>query len=172
MPEIVSYIKKAEIDVLVSNLAERLASDYRGKKLVLIGVLKGSFIFLSDLIRRLTIPVEIDFIGASSYGTGCSTSGKIQLTKELQIDVENKDVLIIEDIIDTGLTLAFLIDYLKTFRPKSLKVCTLLDKRERRMVDIQIDYASHVVESGFIVGYGLDYAERYRNLPEIYHLKF
>lgn len=171
MPEIVSFLKREEIDSLVSDVAKRISSDCQGQELVLIGILKGAFIFLSDLIRKLTIPIEIDFIGASSYETGTSSSGKVRLTKEIEIDVENKDILIVEDIIDTGLTLSFLMDYLKSCGPKSLKVCTLLDKRERRIADVKIDYACRVLESGFLVGYGLDYAEKYRHLPEIFHLK-
>lgn len=171
MPELIPVIKKDEIDSKVAEVARRISNDYKNSELVLVGVLKGAFVFMSDLMRRLTIPVQIDFICASSYGSGTSTSGDIKLTKELGIDIYNKDVLIVEDIIDTGLTLAYLIEYLKSFSPKSIGICAMLDKRERRRTDIKIDYSCHVVEDGFLVGYGLDYAENYRNLPEIYHLK-
>jgi len=171
MPELIPIIKKDTIDRKVDEIARKISNDYKDSELVLVGILKGAFVFMSDLMRRLTIPVQVDFICASSYGSGTSTSGNITLTKELGIDIHNKHVLIVEDIIDTGLTLAYLIEYLKSFGPKSIAVCTLLDKRERRRTEIRIDYSCLVVEEGFLVGYGLDYAENYRNLPEIYHLK-
>jgi hypoxanthine phosphoribosyltransferase len=171
MPEIVSYLKKETIDSLISDVAAQISSDYHGQELVIIGVLTGAFIFLADLIRKITIPVKIDFIGASSYGTGTQSTGNIRITKELSIDVENNNVLIVEDIIDTGLTLAYLMDYIQSFRPKSVRVCALLDKRERRISPVRVDYACQVVEDRFIVGYGLDFADEYRQLPEICYLK-
>lgn len=171
MPNLIPVLTKEEIDKVVSEIARRISSDYKGCDLILVGVLKGAFIFLSDLIRQLTIPVKVDFAGLSSYGTQTSTSGSIHLTKDIEIDLKNKDVLIIEDIIDTGLSLTYLVDHIKTFNPKSVKICALLDKRERRKADINIDYVGHVIEKGFLVGYGLDYAEKFRNLPEVYHLK-
>jgi hypoxanthine phosphoribosyltransferase len=171
MPNLIPVLTKEEIDKAVSEIAGRISSDYKGCDLILVGVLKGAFIFLSDLIRQLTIPVKVDFARLSSYGTQTSTSGSIHLTKDIEIDLKNKDVLIIEDIIDTGLSLTYLVDHIKTFSPKSVKVCALLDKRERRKADINIDYVGHVIEKGFLVGYGLDYAEKFRNLPEVYHLK-
>ncbi|RPH52795.1 MAG: hypoxanthine phosphoribosyltransferase [Desulfobacteraceae bacterium] len=171
MPELIPVIKKDEIESKIVDIARRISNDYKDSELILVGILKGAFVFMSDLMRRLTIPVQIDFICASSYGSGTSNSGDIKLTKELGIDICNKDVLIVEDIIDTGSTLLYLIEYLKSFGPKSISVCAMLDKRERRGTDIKIDYSCHVVEDGFLVGYGLDYAENYRNLPEIYHLK-
>ena len=173
MPEIFPLLKKQDIDNMVSSLAQRISDDYRGRKLVLVGILKGSFVFLSDLMRRLTIPVQVDFICASSYGSSTSTSGNIHLTKKLEIDVKDKDVLIVEDIVDTGLTLSYIIEHIKSFSPKTVKICALLDKPERREAKINIDYSCHVVvQKGFLVGYGLDYAEDYRNLPEICRLKF
>lgn len=171
MPEIVSYLKKETIDSLISDVAAQISSDYHGKELVIIGVLTGAFIFLADLIRKVTIPVKIDFIGASSYGIGTKSTGNIQITKELSINVENNNVLIVEDIIDTGLTLAYLIDYVQSFRPKSIRVCTLLDKKGRRLSHLTVDYCCQVVEDCFIVGYGLDFAGEYRQLPEIFYLK-
>lgn len=171
MPNLIPVLTKEEIDKTVSEIASRISSDYKGCDLILVGVLKGAFIFLSDLIRQLTIPVKVDFAGLSSYGTQTSTSGSIHLTKDIEIDLKDADVLIIEDIIDTGLSLAYLVDHIKTFNPKSVKICALLDKRERRKADINIDYVGHVIEKGFLVGYGLDYAEKFRNLPEVYHLK-
>lgn len=172
MPELIPVLRKDEIDSKVAEVARRISTDYKNSEPVLVGVLKGAFVFMSDLMRRLTIPVQIDFVCASSYGKGTSTSGNIKLIKELGIDIYEKDVLIVEDIVDTGLTLAYLIEYLKSFGPKSVGVCAMLDKLERRGIDIRIDYSCHVVKEGFLVGYGLDYAENYRNLPEIYHLKF
>jgi hypoxanthine phosphoribosyltransferase len=170
MPELIPILKKDDIDKIVSAVARKISSDYKDRELVLIGVLKGAFIFLADLVRHLTIPVKIDFVRTSSYGADTSSSGNIHLTKEIEIDVKGKDVLVIEDIVDTGLTLTYLIDYLKSFGPNTVKVCTLLDKQERRKTKIKADYVCHVVEKGFLVGYGLDYAEEYRNLPEIYDM--
>lgn len=171
MRVLVPVLTKNAIDKKVAEVARKISDDYKGKDLVLVGILKGAFVFMSDLMRCLTVPVKLDFVCASSYGTGTTTSGNIKLTKELGLDIKGKDVLIIEDIVDTGLTLAYIIDYLESFGPASVKVCALLDKRERRKVEIKIDYSCHVVGEGFLVGYGLDYAEEYRNLPEIYHLK-
>ncbi|HPA15068.1 MAG TPA: hypoxanthine phosphoribosyltransferase [Desulfobacterales bacterium] len=171
MTELLPFMTKEDIDKKVSALARRISADYENRDLVIIGVLKGSFIFLSDLVRRLTIPVQIDFVGASSYGSGVSSSGSIRLTKEIGVDVKGKDVLLVDDIIDTGLTLAYLVDHIKSFGPKSVRICIFLDKKERRKTALMIDYTCQVVESGFLVGYGLDYAENYRNLPEIYQLK-
>ncbi len=172
MPELVPLLNKETIEKKVAAAADRISSDYNGREVIMIGVLKGSVIFISDLIRHLTIPVKIDFIGVSSYGSDDSPSEKIRLTKEVQIDIENKDVIIVEDIVDTGLTLSWLIDRLSSLGLRSLKVCTFLDKRERRKADVMIDYSCHVVDKGFIVGYGLDYAENYRNLPDVYCMKF
>jgi len=171
MPEFIPVLTKSDIRDRVAALGERISADYKGKDLVLIGVLKGAFIFLSDLIRHITVPVKIDFVGAASYGDKTETSGRIKLTKDVEIDLRDKDVLVVEDIIDSGLTLAHLVDYLKSLGLKSIKICTLVDKRERRQAAVSVDYACHVVEEGFLVGYGLDYAEDYRHLPEIYHLK-
>ena len=171
MPELISVLKKNEIDNKVAQVARRISTDYQYRELVLIGVLKGAFIFLSDLMRHLSIPVKIDFVGVSSYGSGTSTTGTTTLTQKIDIDLINRDVLVVEDIVDTGLTLAYIVDYLKTLNPKTIKVCALLDKYERREAAIKIDYACHQVAEGFLVGYGLDYNESYRELPDIYHLK-
>lgn len=171
MANLIPVLTKEEIEKAVSDIAQKISSDYKGCDLILIGVLKGAFIFLSDLVRQLTIPVKVDFIGLSSYGFKTSPSESIHLTKDIEIDLKNKDILIVEDIIDTGLSLIYLIDHLKKFGPKSVKICALLDKHERRKADIQIDYLGRRIEKGFLVGYGLDYAEKFRNLPEVYHLK-
>jgi hypoxanthine phosphoribosyltransferase len=170
MPDLIPVLKKDEIDKLVSEVAQKISSDYQDRELILIAVLKGAFMFLSDLARRLTIPAQIDFLRVASYGANSSSSGKIQFTKEIEVNIRDKDVLVIEDIIDTGLSMRFILDHLKSFEPKTLKVCVLIDKYERRGADITIDYVCHTVQKGFLVGYGLDYAEEYRNLPEVYQL--
>jgi hypoxanthine phosphoribosyltransferase len=172
MPDLTPVLEKEAIAGLVSRVAGSISQDYQNCSLVLIGVLKGAFIFLSDLVRCLTIPVQVDFIRVASYGAGNCSSGKIQLSKDLEMDVAGKDVLIVEDIVDTGLTLQRLVDHLKSHGPRSVKICTFIDKVERREVPIEPDYFCHRVEEGFLVGYGLDYAEDYRYLQGLYHLKF
>ena len=171
MAELIPVLTQKDIDTLVPAMARTISSDYKDHDLVLIGVLKGAFVFISDLVRHLSIPVKIDFIRVLSYGSGVSSSRDIQLTKDIEIDIKNKDVLIIEDIVDTGLTLKYLIDYLKTYHPKTVRACTLIDKHERREVDVEIDYICHSVSEGFLVGYGLDYDEGYRYLPGVYHFQ-
>ena len=171
MPELILVLEKDKIQKIVADVADKISTDYQNKELILLGVLKGSFIFLSDLMRRLSIQAKVDFIGASSYGSGTSSSEKITITKDITIDIRNKDLLVVEDIIDTGFTLAYVIEYLKSFGPNSVKVCALLDKKERRQRAVCIDYIGYEVETGFLVGYGLDFNEKYRNLPDIYHLK-
>ncbi len=170
MPELIPVLKKNDIEKMIRDVGQIISSDYQGCELILIGVLKGAFIFTSDLIRHITVPLKIDFIRVSSYGCETASSENIILAKEIEIDIKNKDVLIVEDIVDTGLSLAYIINYLKSFGSKTLKVCTLLDKQERRKANVKVNYACHVVEKGFLVGYGLDYAEKYRNLPDIYQL--
>lgn len=171
MPVLIPVLDKDVISGLTSNIARKISYDYRDGNLILVGILKGAFIFLSDLARHLTIPAQIDFMRVASYGNDSCSSGKIRLLKDLELDVEDKDLLIVEDIVDTGLTLQCLIDHLNSYQPRSVKVCTLIDKTERREVPLTPDYACHRVEKGFLVGYGLDYAEDYRHLPAIYHLK-
>lgn len=171
MPELVTVFSKDDIQKMVAAVARRISHDYKGRELVLVGVLNGAFMFLADLVRELSIPVKIDFVRVASYGANTTSSGKINLTKDLELDIRNKDVLVIEDIVDTGLTLSYLIDHLKSHGPLSVKVCSLLDKHERREREVRIDYACQVVKEGFLVGYGLDYADDYRSLQEIYHLK-
>ena len=170
MPELIPVLTKDEIDKSVTLVAQKISSDFHDRELILIAALKGAFIFLSDLVRKLTIPVKIDFLRVASYGSNTSSSGKIQLIKAIELNVKNKDVLVVEDIVDTGLTLNFILDYLRSFEPKTLKVCSLIDKCERRRAEVDIDYVCHRVENGFLVGYGLDYAEDYRNLPGVYQL--
>ena len=172
MPEFTPIINKDEIQRQISRIAESISRDYRGRELVLIGVLKGAFLFLADLARQLKLEkVKIDFVQASSYGADTVSSENIVLKKDIDVDIRGKDVLVVEDIVDTGMTLAYLISHLKGFGPNSIKVCTMIDKSERRKAAVNVDYACTAVEKGFLVGYGLDYAEDYRNLPEIYHMK-
>ena len=171
MSEFIPVLTKEDIETQIRHIAGVISDDYRDRDLILIGILKGAFIFLSDLIRQLSIPVKVDFMCASSYGSGTASSGRIKLTKDVDIDIKNKDVLIVEDIVDTGLTLSYLVNYLKSSGAASVRICALIDKRERRETKVTVDYACHTVEKGFLVGYGLDYAEFYRNLPEVYHLK-
>ena len=172
MPELIPLFSRSDISRWVDAVAHDISRDLKDRAPIVIGVLNGSFLFLADLVRRLDFPLKIDFIRVASYGKGLQSSGNVRLTKELEIDVLDRDVLIVEDIVDSGLTLKYIIDYLKPFHPKTVSVCALIDKRERRRTTVQIDYACQTVETGFLVGYGLDYAGRYRNLPDIYHLKF
>jgi hypoxanthine phosphoribosyltransferase len=159
---------REEIAGTVARLANEISADYANKKVILIGVLKGAFIFLADLVRQLTIPVEIEFIRISSYGAHKETSGEITIKKDVEIPLEGKDVLVIEDIVDTGLSLTFLLDHLRAHNPLSLKVCALVDKLSRREVEVQVDYTGFGMDEGFIVGYGIDFNEGYRALPEIF----
>lgn len=171
MSEFIPVLTKKEIDAQVSHIAQVISADYKDRELILIGILKGAFIFLSDLIRQLSIPVKVDFMCVSSYGDHTTSLGRIKLIKDVDININNKDVLIVEDIVDTGITLSYLVDHLHASGASSVRICTLIDKRERRETDVRVDYACHTVDKGFLVGYGLDYAEFYRNLPEVYHLK-
>ena len=172
MPEeMIPLLSRAEIAKKVKILAQRISEDYAGKELIAIGVLKGAFIFLADLIRELTIPVKVDFVRLASYGSNTTSSGAIRITKETELDIKDRDVLIVEDIVDSGLTIAFLINYLKSFSPRSVKVCAFIDKTERREVRVPIDYTGLVVEHGFLVGYGLDFDEKHRTLPAIYRIR-
>ncbi len=160
-----------EIQEKVAHLGSLISQDYREKDLLLVNVLKGGVIFLADLIRHIEIPIAIDFMAISSYGPSSETFGTVKLVKDLEESVSDKDVLVVEDIIDMGLTLSYLLRNLETRNPKSLKVCTLLDKSVRRIPDIAIHYKGFDVPDVFVVGYGLDYEQRYRNLPFIGILK-
>jgi len=170
MPELVCVLTAEEIDKKVTLLAQKISKDFQDRRLILIGVLKGAFVFLSDLMRRMTIPVEVDFVQLSSYGDNATSSGNIILKRDVTSELQGKDVLVVEDIIDTGLTMTKIVRHLKSFNPNSIGVCSLIDKRERRKIKCHVDYACHEVGSGFLVGYGLDYSEKYRNLPAIHHL--
>lgn len=155
----------------VSELGAKISEDYKGKKLLLVSVLKGSVVFMTDLMRAITIPCRIDFMAVSSYGSGTKSSGNVRLLKDLSIDITGYDVLIVEDILDSGKTLSYLIDLLNTRNPNSIKICTLFDKPDRREVNISPDYFGFISPNEFIVGYGLDYDEIYRNLPYVGVLK-
>jgi hypoxanthine phosphoribosyltransferase len=163
-------LSREEIASIVKDLAGQISKDYRERELVLVCILKGAFMFLSDLVRYLQIPVQIDFVRLASYGTGMETSGTIEITKDIEISIEGKDVLIIEDIIDSGRTLQFLRDRLSLSKPHSVKICALLDKKARREVEIEADYLGKEVDNVFVVGYGIDFNETFRHLPEIYYV--
>ncbi len=165
-------ISRQRIQERVRSLAAQISADYRGKKLVLAGVLNGAFIFLADLSRAIVVPHEIDFIRVASYGTGADSSGKIRLTKDVELDLADKHVLLVEDIVDTGATLAWLAEQFRGKHARSVRICALIDKKERRKTEVLVDYTGFVLESGFLVGYGLDYAEQHRHLAEIYSLNF
>ena len=164
-------ISKEEIARRVQELAGEISRDYAGRDLVMIGVLKGAFIFLADLVRELNFPVEIDFVRLRSYGGGTCPTGEVHITKDVELPLKDRDVLIVEDIMDLGFTLSFLRQHLATHRPRSLKICCLIDKKERREVEVPLDYVGFVVEKGFLVGYGLDCGEQSRTLPEIFVLE-
>ncbi|MGV3488459.1 MAG: hypoxanthine phosphoribosyltransferase [Tuberibacillus sp.] len=164
-------ISEEEIQSKVKELGEMLSDEYEGRFPLVIGVLKGALPFLADLIKRITVHVEIDFMDVSSYGNSTVSSGEVKIIKDLNTSVENRDILIVEDIIDSGLTLSYLVDLLKYRRAKSIKIVTLLDKPSGRKVDLVPDLTGFTVPDAFLVGYGLDYAEKYRNLPCIGILK-
>lgn len=165
MAKIREMISATEISTRIKDLGAEISRDYEEKNLVLVGVLRGSIIFLSDLCRSITLPLEIDFLGLSSYGDRTETSGIVRMTQDLSSPIEGKDVLVVEDIVDTGLTMKYLLENLKTRRPRSVKVCTFLDKPEGRKVVVPVDYIAFTIPNEFVIGYGLDYAQKYRNLP-------
>ncbi len=171
MDDFAPFLNKDDIENIVQKLGAQISEDYKkSNELVLIGVLKGAFIFLADLARHISIPVTIDFIRASSYGSAATSSGVVKIQNENNLYIQEKEVLLVEDIVDTGLTLTNIIQCLNLLKPQNIKVCALLDKYERRAVDVRVDYAGCKVKHGFLVGYGLDYDERNRNLSEIYTL--
>ncbi|MBA7481876.1 Hypoxanthine-guanine phosphoribosyltransferase [subsurface metagenome] len=159
--------RREEIEATVKRLAAEIRRDYQGKHPLLIGILKGSFMFMADLIRLLNFPLEVEFIRLSSYGGGKESSGRIKVVQGLRSPIKGRDVLVIEDIVDTGLTISFLLDYLWKRKPASLKLCALTDKPSRRQAPVTIDYLGFTVPNKFIVGYGLDWDEKFRYLPDI-----
>ena len=164
-------ISEDELKAIVERLGKQITEDYKGKNVLLIGILKGSVIFMADLMRAIEVPCNIDFMAVSSYGNGTESSGRVKINKDLDNDIQGKDIIIIEDILDSGKTLYYIRDILSARKPASIKICTLFDKPERREADIKADYIGSLVPNEFIVGYGLDYAEYYRNLPFIGVLK-
>lgn len=164
-------ISEEEIKKIVKKLGEDITRDYKDKNLILISVLKGSVVFMSDLMREIDLPLKIDFMIVSSYGDKTVSSGKVKIVKDLDIDLSDLDVLMVEDILDTGRTLSSLIEILKTRKPKSLKLCTFLDKPDRRQTEIEADYVGAKIPDEFVVGYGLDFSQKYRNLPFVGVLK-
>ena len=164
-------ITEDQIQSKISELARRITNDYRGKDLLLVGVLKGAFILISDLAREISLPLEFDFMAVSSYGSATRTSGVVRILKDLDYEVTGRDVLLVEDIIDSGLTLNYLLRNLKTRRPASLEVCALIRKTGIQKVDIDVRYEGFQVPPVFVIGYGLDYGQRYRNLPYVAVLK-
>jgi hypoxanthine phosphoribosyltransferase len=164
---LVPMLKDSEIAARVKELGAQITKDYKEKNLVLVVVLKGSFLFAADLCRAIDLPLRIDFLGVRSYGEGTETSGVVQITQDLSKPISGEDVLIVEDIVDTGLTIAHLMDLFRTRQPRSVSVCALLHKPARARVAVKVDYLGFTIEDKFVVGYGLDFAERYRNLPYI-----
>ena len=160
-------VSEEEVEKRVCELGRQISEDYAGRQVHLICVLKGGVFFMCELAKRITVPVSMDFMSVSSYGDGTASSGVVKIAKDLDESLEGKDVLIVEDIIDSGRTLSYLIQILEKRRPRSLKLCTLLDKPERRVKPVTVDYVGFNIPDEFVVGYGLDYAQKYRNLPYI-----
>lgn len=164
-------LSEEEITKRVEELGAQITADYKDKDLVVIGILKGAVIFMAELVKNIDLPVVLDFMAVSSYGKSAISTGEVRIIKDLDFSVEGKDLLIVEDIIDTGLTLNYLVDILTKRGAKSVSICTLLDKPDRRTIGVHVDYLGFDIPNEFVVGYGLDYAERFRNLPYIGSLK-
>ena len=160
-------IPEGKVDERIAQLGEQISQDYAGRQVHLIGILKGSIFFICELAKRITVPVTMDFMSVSSYGAGTKSSGVVKLIKDLDDPINGKDVLVVEDIIDSGRTLSYLLKNLSSRQPASIRLCTLLDKPERREVDVEVDYQGFRIPDEFVIGYGLDYDQRYRNLPYI-----
>ena len=165
-------LTEEEVDKKIQELGERISADYAGRSVHLVCVLKGGSFFMCELAKRITVPVSLDFMSVSSYGGDTKSSGVVRIVKDLDEPLEGKDVLVIEDIVDSGRTLSYLLEMLSDRRPNSLRLCTLLDKPESRVVDVKVDYTGFEIPDEFVVGYGLDYDQRYRNLPYIGVVKF
>lgn len=166
------YLNRHEIDAAVQSLANRINADYEGKQLVLVGVLKGAIVFMADLIRQLKVETEVEFVRLSSYGKARTSSGTVTILKDINTDIRGKHVLIVEEIIDSGRTLKFLYERLKSSGPTSVEIVTLLDKAAKRIVDVPVKYVGRPIDDQFLIGYGLDLEEKCRNLPDIYYLKY
>lgn len=169
-PALRLVLSQEAIQQRIRELAAQISRDYAGQDVVFIGVLKGAFIFLADLVRALDFPVEVDFVRLMSYGASTVSSGEILITKDVETPLGGRHVLVVEDIVDAGLTLEFLRQHLKNHHPQSLRICCLIDKRERRQVEVPLDYIGFTIPRGFLVGYGLDCGEKFRTLPEVYEL--
>ncbi len=165
-------LPEEEVDARIQAMGEQISRDYAGKQVHLICVLKGGSFFLCELAKRITVPVSLDFMSVSSYGGGTESKGVVKIVKDLDESIRDKDVLVVEDIVDSGRTLSYLLEMLRSRGPKSLRLCTLLDKPERRVVDVDVDYTGFQIPDKFVVGYGLDYDQRYRNLPYIGIVEF
>jgi hypoxanthine phosphoribosyltransferase len=163
-------VTQEEMRARIKELGKQIANDYTGKDLVLVGVLKGAYAFYADLARAIRIPMRVDFLIVTSYGGQSKTSGKVKVVTELTEDIKGKDVLLVEDIVDSGLTVEYLIKTLAKDKPKSIKICTLLSKPERRTIDVPLDYVGFKIPNKYVVGYGLDYQQKYRNLPYLAEL--
>ncbi len=163
-------LTQESIQQRISELGTEITRDYAQGSLVMVGILNGAFIFMADLVRRIALPMEIDFVRVSSYGDKSYSSGTLTFTKDIELDIRDKDVLLVEDIVDSGRTIARLVDFFAARQPRSVKVCTLIDKPERREVEVAIDYRGFTIDHGFLVGYGLDYAEQHRHYAGVYHL--
>jgi len=170
-PQLKILISRDEIAEAVNRLARQIERDYQGKQPLLIGVLKGSFVFMADLVRQIDLPLELEFIRLSSYGAARESSGEVRVVQELETSIKDRHVLVVEDIVDTGVTICFLLDYLRKKKPASLKLCALADKPSRRRVPLPIHYLGLTVPNKFIVGYGIDCDEKFRNLPDIYAME-
>ncbi|ESP62891.1 Hypoxanthine-guanine phosphoribosyltransferase [Smithella sp. ME-1] len=157
-----------EIQKRVKEMASQISKDYAGRELVVIGILKGAFIFMADLVREISVPCKVDFVRVASYGASSESSGKVVMTKDIETSIKGRDILIVEDIVDTGLTLQYLVNWLKERSPNSLKICVFLDKRKRRKVTFEADYVGFTIDDGFVVGYGLDFNEQFRFFPDVY----
>ncbi|MCB6501990.1 hypoxanthine phosphoribosyltransferase [Colidextribacter sp. 210702-DFI.3.9] len=155
----------------VQEIARQITADYQGKEIMLISVLRGSFVFMADLCRAIDLPCTLDFMAVSSYGKGTKSSGQVQITKDLSEDITDRHIIVVEDILDSGNTLSYLLKILENRHPASIRLCTLLDKPDRRVKPVQVHYSGFTIPDAFVVGYGLDYAEKYRNLPYIGILK-
>lgn len=165
-------LTEEDVDRRIQEIGDQISRDYEGKQVHLICVLKGGAFFMCELAKRITVPVSLDFMSVSSYGSATKSSGVVRIVKDLDEPLKDKDVLVVEDIVDSGRTLSYLLDMLKDRGPKSVKLCTLLDKPDRRVVDVHVDYTCFQIPDEFVVGYGLDYDQRYRNLPYIGVVEF
>lgn len=165
-------LSESEVDKRIQEIGEQISQDYEGKEVHLVCILKGGSFFMCELSKRITVPVSLDFMSVSSYGAGTESSGVVKIVKDLDEPLQDKNVIVVEDVVDSGRTLSYLLEILKNRGPKTLKLCTLLDKPQRRVVDVSVDYKGFEIPDEFVVGYGLDYAQKYRNLPFIGVVEF